>query len=317
MKQSKLFLLAMLAGGLVLASCGSKGDTSSTQASSQQTSSHTQSETSSQEQQSSEQSTAQESSEDISSEEESSEEEAPVTLAGKKFKFVKIVEDDTPATFSQYFYAEFGENGEIKCTDRIDYIPDLDPFFSSAIGTYTQDGDSFTFTLTGVYQKGEYHEYPEEMKDAYTNLPGTISGTTITTTFTFGNAEGIQYFHVELELDESEQVKGNRFNFKEYVTTGFTPDQQEMLDSFYLTSYVTFDDEFVYLHAPALQTRIVGFYYQSVNTVFVEWALEVSDEGKEHAITPFSFESTFDGEEIDIAGEGFDGPVYITYSLAE
>ena len=343
MMKSKLLLLALISSGLVLAGCGSKDDTSSTQTSSQQTSSQgqqssTQSTTQeSSEQQSSEEessevlSSGEESSEDLSSEEQSSEErsgeysssedvcsgeDTPITLAGNKFKYVRVIEEDIPAHFSSYCYVEFDSLGVIRYVDRYEY-PDLDPVFTTAIGTYTQDGHSLVFTLNGIIQKGEFHEYPEGMKESYTDLEGIISGNTVTMAFTAGSSQGYSYYHVVFELDKSPKLSGKTLNFKEFVTTGFTPEQQATLDGAYKQSSVTFGDELVDLYSPSMAATIRGYYYQCANQVSIEWFLQVTDEGDEHAISPFAFETTFDGEEIDIAVEGFDGPCYVTYSVAE
>lgn len=356
-KMSKTLLLSLiLAAGITLSACGSKGDISSTHTSSQQTSSEAQSEEVSSEEKSQESKQSEEesskelqsseelpSSEDISSEEESeskeisskeesseeelsSEEESsealssgedtPITLAGNKFKYVRVIEEDIPAHFSSYCYLEFNNLGEIRFVDRVEY-PDLDPVFTTSIGTYTQDGNSFVFTLNGIYQKGEFHEYPEGMKESYKDLEGTISGKTVTMALTAGNSQGYSYYHAEFELDESPKLKGKTLNFKEFVTTGFTPEQQETLDGAYKQSSVTFGDEFANLYSPAMAATVRGYYYQCANQVYIEWFSQITDEGDEHAVYIFGFETTFDGVEIDLAVEGFDGPIYVTYSVAE
>lgn len=127
-----------------------------------------------------------------------------ITLKGNKFVFKSKVEesikigDETIITMPAD-YIEFKEGGLVEAV-----VSSTEPEVRTTIakGTYIQNGSKFTYSFTGVEYNGTFTEYPDEMKEAYANLEGTIDGNDITMTFSVMREGTVVYYHEIYTLDK-------------------------------------------------------------------------------------------------------------------
>lgn len=122
---------------------------------------------------------------------------SPITLEGNKFVFKSKVEEnikigDQTIITMPCDYIEFKEGGFIEAVSSY-----TEPEVTTAIskGTYNQNGSKFTYSFTGVEYNGNFVDYPDEMKVAYTNLEGIIDGNDITMTFAVLYEATAVYYH--------------------------------------------------------------------------------------------------------------------------
>ena len=126
-------------------------------------------------------------------------ETSALNLEGRKFVFKEVVEEDEKDKTNNGT-VEFKNDNTIEISKTSVYVEGT--FLAIAKGTYNQDGSVFTYSLTGVESMGEWHEYPDEIKEIFSNLHGSIDGETITMEFAYGNPEWVGYYHVLYTLEK-------------------------------------------------------------------------------------------------------------------
>ena len=120
---------------------------------------------------------------------------------------------------------------------------------------------------------------------------------------------------VHIEANFWYDISDKSFTFKEYKDKTYTEDIIEILNESYLSSFVTFDGNSIYLRSESMKATIKGDYTQDKNKISYTYKQLLNDGEAPRDITEMSFEAHLLGHTIDIAVEGYQGASYVIYRL--